>query len=82
VDSFGNLITNIRSERLSGKGQSVTIVVGEHRVRGLVRTYAEGEGLMALAGSSGYLEVSLKNRDAANFLRAQAGDEIKVEFAG
>ncbi len=79
IDAFGNLITNIRQENLLERGQSNTIVAGDKRISGLARTYAEGEGLIALIGSSGYLEISLKNGNASVFLHAQAGDEVRVE---
>ena len=77
VDNFGNLITNIRSsDLLIGK---VTIAVGKQRIQGISEHYAETEGLAAIVGSSSYLEISLKNGNAAAFLKAKVGDEIRVE---
>ncbi len=60
IDSFGNLITNIQGDDLHQTGQAITIEVGNQFISGLSHTYAEGEGLLALVGSSGYLDVSLK----------------------
>ncbi len=57
VDHFGNLITNLRAEDLP-HGEMVTEIAG-HRLQGVRRTYAGATGLVALVGSSGYLEVAL-----------------------
>jgi S-adenosyl-L-methionine hydrolase (adenosine-forming) len=78
IDSFGNLITNIRGDDLPQTGQPVTIEVGVQSISGLSYTYAEGEGLLALVGSSGYLEVSLKGGSARAFLDAEVGNEVKI----
>jgi S-adenosylmethionine hydrolase len=76
IDNFGNLITNIRSEDLPK--QAITVEVGGHFVSGLSRTYEEGDGLLALIGSSGYLEISLKRGNASTFLDAEVGGEVKI----
>ena len=76
IDNFGNLITNIRSEDLSK--QAITVEVGGHSVSGLSRTYEEGDGLLALIGSSGYLEISLKRGNASTLLDAEVGGEVKI----
>jgi S-adenosyl-L-methionine hydrolase (adenosine-forming) len=79
IDNFGNLISNIR-EDWSGERQSANVIIRNQRIEGIVLTYAEGQGLMALIGSSGYLEISRRNGNAAEYLNVQIGDEIKVEF--
>jgi len=76
IDHFGNLITNIKGEDLPG--QAVTIEVAGQFITGLSRTYEEGEGLLALIGSSGYLEIALKGGSASAFLDAKVGDEVKI----
>jgi hypothetical protein len=76
VDHFGNLITNIKKSDLPGK--DILIEAAGHSIQGITNYYAEGEGLMAIIGSSGYLEISLKNGNAADFLNIGIGDEIKV----
>jgi len=77
VDSFGNLIINIKSSDLP-QTKAITIEVGNQLIKGLSRTYAEGGGLLALIGSSGYLEVSVKGGSASTFLKAKVGDEIRI----
>ena len=78
IDNFGNLITNIKSEDLPPTKQAITIEVGSHSISGLSRTYEEGKGLLALIGSSGYLEVSLKEGNASTFLSTEVGGEVKI----
>jgi len=80
IDNFGNLITNIRREDLPATKQAITIEVGSHSISGLSRTYEEGKGLLALIGSSGYLEVSLKEGNASTFLNAEVGGEVKIRL--
>ena len=76
VDRFGNLITNIRSSELPGK--DAVVEVAGRCIQGISKYYAQKDGLMAVAGSSGYLEVSLPNGNACDFLGATAGDEVRV----
>jgi S-adenosylmethionine hydrolase len=76
VDHFGTLITNIKSNDLPGK--DVMIEVAGYCIQGISDYYAQKEGVMAIVGSSGYLEVSLRDGSACDFLGAIEGDEIKV----
>jgi len=82
VDKFGNLVTDIRDTDLPRAGQSIEVEVKGHRVSGLKHTYAEGEDLLALIGSSGYLEIAFNGGSAASFLNAGAGDEVEVRLHG
>jgi len=76
IDRFGNLITNIRNNDLPGK--DVTVDVAGYCIQGISDYYAQDKGVMAIMGSSGYLEVSLRDGSACDFLGAIVGDEIKV----
>jgi len=76
LDRFGNLITNIRSNNLPAK--DVLIEVAGHRIQGISDYYAQKEGVMAVLGSSGYLEISLRDGSACDFLDTRLGDEIRV----
>jgi len=79
IDNFGNLITNIKNSDLPLTKESVTIEIGDQVISELSRTYAEGKGLLALIGSSGYLEVSLRGGSASAFLDAEIGSEVKLK---
>jgi len=76
IDRFGTLITNIKNNDLPGK--DVLVEVAGHCIQGISSYYAQNEGVMAIAGSSGYLEVSLRDGSACDFLGMVVGDEIKV----
>jgi len=82
IDNFGNLISNIKSSDLTPTKEPVSIEVGSKVISGLSRTYAEGKGLLALIGSSGYLEVSLKGGSAFALIGIRAGSEVIVRPGG
>lgn len=79
IDSFGNLITNIKGDNLPQTKQAITIEVGNQLIPGLSSTYAEGRGLLALIGSSGYLEIAVKGGNAHALLESKVGDEVRVK---
>ncbi len=75
VDRFGNLITNIPASQVpSGE---VRVVIEGHSLE-LRETYAQSEGLLALIGSSGYVEISQKDGHAARFLGVGMGCPVQV----
>ncbi|MBI2886679.1 MAG: SAM-dependent chlorinase/fluorinase [Chloroflexi bacterium] len=63
VDHFGNLITNLSAADLP-PGR-VQIVIGGHRIPEVSVAYQHGGQLLAIIGSSGYLEIATKNGSAA-----------------
>ena len=78
IDHFGNLITNFKREDLPEK--PFTVEAGQSFISEVSRTYGEGEGLLALIGSGGYLEIALNEGSARDFLRATVGDEVKIRL--
>jgi S-adenosylmethionine hydrolase len=79
IDSFGNLITNIKEADLPQTRRIASIEVGNQIIPGLSRTYAEGSGLLAMVGSSGYLEIAVKGGNACTLLDAKVGDEVRIK---
>ncbi len=84
IDQFGNLITNIREatvERTFTRPRNeLEVRVKRRCASGLARAYAErpaGE-LLALIGSSGYLEVAVNKGSAARTLGCEKGDSVTV----
>jgi S-adenosylmethionine hydrolase len=78
-DAFGNLITNISAAHLAGTAAtSWAVEVGGERIEGILRTYGERPSgtLVALVGSSGWVEVAVVNGDAARQLTAGAGTTV------
>ena len=78
-DSFGNLITNIEAKRLGDlPREDWTIEVAGARIEGLGRTYADESAgtLVALPGSTGWIEISIVNGDAGRHLTAGPGTTV------
>lgn len=76
IDRFGNAITNIRAEQARGKA----VAFGRLKLGSALRTYAEAAdgASLALVGSSGYLELSVRNGDFAARAKARKGDPVHV----
>jgi len=75
ADPFGNLVTSIRAAHLPGGSLAVEAAGRPARV---VRTYGEGRPgeLVALLGSSGRLEVSVREGSAARTLGVGRGAPV------
>ncbi len=83
VDSFGNLISNIGEEEVFHFTQNRPFVIriGKTSLQGSKKSYWEGEKgePLALIGSGGYLEISVREGNAQKVLKAKKGDTIIVE---
>ena len=81
IDRFGNAITSIDEPLLRGMDRDrMRISIRGRELAGLRRTYADvasGEAV-ALVGSSGYLEIAIRDGNAANTLGIRAGDSVIV----
>jgi S-adenosylmethionine hydrolase len=77
VDHFGNAITNITSRDLASIASPIVEVAGT-RIFGLSGHYAQRNGLLALIGSGGFLEIALNGGDAAAALGVGPGDPVVV----
>ena len=80
-DTFGNLITNIHGDRLgTSPTDSWHVELAGERIAGIGRTYGERPAgtLIALLGSSGWVEIAVVNGDAARLLTAGAGTTVRV----
>jgi S-adenosylmethionine hydrolase len=78
VDVFGNLVTDLAPEHLP---TSAHLEVEGHHIGALVRTYADvSEGaLCALVGSSGLVEISVRNGSAAERLGVGVGASVRAK---
>jgi S-adenosylmethionine hydrolase len=80
-DAFGNLITNINADHLGGSPRDAwKIEIAGERIQGILRTYGDRSSgtLIALVGSSGWVEVAVVNGDAARQLTAGAGTTVWI----
>ena len=84
VDVFGNLTSNIDGKSLCDftGGRPFSFRVGRHTVRGLKKGYWEGKRgeMIALIGSGGFLEISVRDGNAQKELKAKRGDKIRVRY--
>jgi hypothetical protein len=81
VDHFGNLITNFRADEFPELATSpFEMRVGLLSTNRLVTSYAEGEGdeLLLVLGSSGYLEVATNQGSAAKMLGCTTGSPLEL----
>jgi S-adenosylmethionine hydrolase len=79
VDRFGNLVTSIAADRVDALGEGAVVRVAG-RTLPLVRTYGELRpgSLGALVGSSGRLEVAVREGSAAARLRIRRGAPVRL----
>jgi S-adenosylmethionine hydrolase len=80
LDHFGNATTNLHHE-MAAKLRGGVVKVRGHTVGKVRRTYwdvAPGKPI-ALIGSSGLLEIAVRDGSAARKLKLKVGDEVRVE---
>lgn len=85
VDSFGNLITDVPADKLADvptDPERVRVRCDEHETQGLFKTYGEQPPmtLLALVGSSGFLELAIVEENASMMLGIRAGAPVTVEW--
>jgi len=79
VDRFGNLITNFR---IGSPQRGLRVSAGGQWIEQISHTFADVEPgeLLAYAGSSGYLEIAVREESAAKILALDAGEPFEVEI--
>lgn len=81
IDRYGNLITNFDAGEVGALAESSKpwFDVG---VRRLSHAYADVKwgALLAIAGSAGFIEISIRDGNAAQKLNKKVGDKISIEF--
>ncbi len=82
IDPFGNLVTTIDDASLSAFAAptAVTVDTGRSFIVGLSRSYSDAEpgALLAYVGSTGHLEIGVRDGHAAERLEASIGTAIIV----
>jgi len=82
IDRFGNLILDVGEADFT-LGEGIILEVAGRRIQGLGRTFTDvlaGE-LVAYIGSSGHLEIALREGNAAQSLGMRKGDRILLRGA-
>jgi len=84
IDEFGNIITNIKGNFVIFKEDAeMAIRMGEQKIRGkFVKFFEEVyvNSLLFIVGSSGFLEISKNQGNAASDLGLNVGDIMTVEL--
>lgn len=86
VDRFGNLVTTMQLSGSREQGKNADpqwlVDVGGEQIVGLKRTFADVEpgDLLAYVGSSGYLEIAVREGSAARRLDVSVGDPVLVRM--
>jgi S-adenosylmethionine hydrolase len=78
VDRFGNLVSNIPGEEVEGR--EYTVVVNGATISEMRATYADvyPGALLALVGSHGYVEIAVREGNAAHLLGVTTGEKITI----
>jgi S-adenosylmethionine hydrolase len=86
IDVYENLITNINELlfRQIGKGSKFTISFRnpQYSIRTISKSYSdvpEGE-MLAIFGSTGYLEIAMNRGNAGSLLGIEPDDPVRIEF--
>jgi S-adenosylmethionine hydrolase len=83
IDRFGNIITSLRADLAETK-ESGCLEIGSRFVTRLAASYSEVEpgSLFLIRGSSGFLEISINQGNAAREIGAGTGDPVRFRRAG
>jgi len=84
IDSFGNLVTNVRSNDFLGRptDERVCVICSIYETWGIYSAYAQQpqDTLIALVGSSGHLELAIVGDNAARRLGIPVGTKVIVTW--
>ncbi len=83
VDRFGNLVTSFTAKSLTGSESFRSLIAGGKEVDSFAEAYAlapEGRPFV-IAGSSGYLEVSINRASAADWAGIGVEDRVELVLA-
>ncbi len=80
IDSFGNAITNLRYDDISGR--SFIINIGDASVKEVVASYQDGKGKepFLVEGGFGLLEIAIRKESASEVLGLQEGRKLKLKW--
>ncbi|MCM8791705.1 MAG: SAM-dependent chlorinase/fluorinase [Candidatus Omnitrophica bacterium] len=84
IDWFGNLVTNIDEKTFKSfiRKKSFKVQAGNFMIDKLSFSYTEGDSScpICLIDSFGYLEISMREKNASKILRLDRGDKIKIQL--
>lgn len=79
IDSFGNLTTSLKADRLGGR-RDVTLRVAGTEIRGIIASYGQSQpgDLVSVIDSEGFVEIAVVNGSAAARLHASLGERVEI----
>lgn len=85
VDSFGNLMLNVRRENIEDRLKESSVIFSVNRkfnVRGISSNYSSGQegDILVLFNHFGYLEVAMCNGNASRLLGLNVNDTVFIDF--
>ena len=83
VDHFGNIVTSFSSSMLPTGGEIFLLRAGKAEVTLSTRTYHQGskDKTFCIVGSSGYIEISLREGSAAAQHEIAVGDSVELSLS-
>jgi hypothetical protein len=81
IDRFGNIITNVDEQMLAAMDRTcISVSIAGRQTHGLKATYSDAVTgqIIALIGSTGQLELALRDGNAGAALRVSIGDAVSV----
>ena len=88
IDNFGNIITNLTSadipQLFTDNAPPFKIMINQREISRLDSSYSAGKPgeLLAVVGSSGYVEICTNRGSAAKLLNANRGTEVAIKLDG
>ncbi|HPG31405.1 MAG TPA: SAM-dependent chlorinase/fluorinase [bacterium] len=79
IDSFGNIILNIKKNTLANR-IIANIKIKNKNIDQFVKTYSAIKKIACLFGSENFLEISMKEKSAAEFLNCKIEEDVTVEL--
>ena len=77
IDRFGNCVTNLTAEHVSGREK---LIIGDIEITSFRRFFAEGDvasnEMFGVIGSAGFLEIAAQNASASAILNARNGQPV------
>ena len=81
IDRFGNIVTNIRKEHLNVEKFNIKIGIIEKTIETYPSYgFAEKEEIISVIGSSGFLEIAMREGSAAKYFGAHEKRTIEIFF--
>ena len=84
IDRFGNCITNLTTEHLTGDvNRRVRLIVNDQVITSIRKFFSaeavDSESLFMIPGSAGFIEIAAQNSSAASILKVRRGQSITLQ---